>query len=197
MCFYNKIIGNWSRNILHGKRSEWQMNLRVFPKGYFAGYSKSQQTSPVTSLTFFHEMKKGICNGPATIFINEKRVCRSTFSDCIEIVRSPEHPVGKDNLLSTDRAIVNCLLVLVSIICFLMTLLMPDIGTIWLIIGSILYIIQLIEVLFSQTTQLLRQEATWEDLELFRAWFYELKKSRPVLTFSYTPSHEQAKILAQ
>ena len=40
MCYYNQIVGNWSRSILHGKRNEWHMNLRVFPKGYFAGYSK-------------------------------------------------------------------------------------------------------------------------------------------------------------
>ena len=97
-------------------------------------------------------MKKGILNGPATIYINDKRVCRTSFSDTLEVIRSPKHPVGKENLISTDRAIINCLLVLSSIICFLMTLLMPDIGSIWLVFGSVLYIVQLIEVLFSRTT---------------------------------------------
>jgi len=49
MCYYNKIIGNWSRSILHGKRIEFQMNLKVFPSGYYAGYLKK---NAVTGLTF-------------------------------------------------------------------------------------------------------------------------------------------------
>ena len=122
MCYYSKIIGNWSRSILHGKRIEFEMNLKVFPSGYYAGYLK---TNAVTGLTFQHEVKKGILNGPATIYINEKRVCRTTFNDTIEVIKSPNHPVGKENLISTDRAVVNCLLVLSSITCFLMTLVMP------------------------------------------------------------------------
>lgn len=36
-CYYNQIVGNWSRGILHGKRIEFQMNLQVFPIGYYAG----------------------------------------------------------------------------------------------------------------------------------------------------------------
>ena len=35
LCFYNRISGSWSRGILHGKRIQFDMNLDVFPKGYF------------------------------------------------------------------------------------------------------------------------------------------------------------------
>ena len=39
-CYYNYIIGNWSRGILHGKRVEFRMNLDIFPIGYYASYFK-------------------------------------------------------------------------------------------------------------------------------------------------------------
>ena len=38
-CYYNKISGNWSRNILHGKRIEYRMNLNVFPVGYYSNFA--------------------------------------------------------------------------------------------------------------------------------------------------------------
>ena len=41
-CYYNSIIGTWSRGILHGKRVEYRMNLEVFPRGYYASYLKSR-----------------------------------------------------------------------------------------------------------------------------------------------------------
>ena len=41
LCFYNQIVGNWSRGILHGKRIEYRMNLAVFPIGYYQSYIDS------------------------------------------------------------------------------------------------------------------------------------------------------------
>ena len=36
-----------------------------------------------------------------------------------------------------------------------------------------------------------------DDLALFRLWFYELKKCRPVLTFHFAPTLEQAEVLRE
>ena len=36
LCFYNQIIGNWSRGILHGKRLEFRMNMNDIPAGYYS-----------------------------------------------------------------------------------------------------------------------------------------------------------------
>ena len=33
-CYYKQMMGHWSRGIIHGKRTEIQMNLSVFPSGY-------------------------------------------------------------------------------------------------------------------------------------------------------------------
>ena len=79
-CYYNKIIGNWSRNILHGKRIEYLMNLSVFPIGYYASYQR-QKGKPVDNLSIVQEMKKGIANGASTIMINNEKVCKTSFSD--------------------------------------------------------------------------------------------------------------------
>ena len=73
-------------------------------------------------------MKKGIMNGAATIFVNEKRVCRTNFSDHFEFVRSAEHPVGSANMITTDRAFVNCIMMLSTIICFMMAHIFPNLS---------------------------------------------------------------------
>lgn len=185
-------MGTWYRGILHGKRIETKMNLKVFPKGYY-----SQTHKDVKSVHFVQEMKKGVANGPASLFINEKRVCRTQFSDKIEIIKSKNHPVGKANLMSTDRAALNCILVLVSAICFLLVSVLPEQSSFWVIIGGVLYLVQLVEVFLSQTTSLLLGQSAWDDLELFRFWFYELKKSRPKLSFSFTPTKDQDAILCE
>ena len=39
--------------------------------------------------------------------------------------------------------------------------------------------------------------STWDDLELFRLWFYELKKCRPMVTFAFKPTKEQGKIMKE
>ena len=191
-CYYEQIVGTWSRGILHGKRIEYRMNLDVFPKGYYANTYNDAK-----SVHIVQEIKKGVSNGPATLFVNEKKVCRTRFSDQIEFVRSRSHPVGKDNLISTDRAALNCVLVLASIICFLLLVLLPDQRVLWVCLGGFLYIAQLIEVFLSQTVGLLWSRNSWDDLDLFRLWFYELKKSRPKLTFSFTPTAAQVKVLAE
>ena len=78
-----------------------------------------------------------------------------------------------------------------------MTLVLPDLTTIWLSVFGFLYIIQLIEVYFSQTKKLLMEQDSWDDLEVFRLWFYELKKCRPELTYQFTPTEYQIGVLAE
>ena len=190
-CYYNQLLGNWSRGIPHGKRIETKMNMRVFPRDYYAGRKKIQ------SLSIVHEMKKGIMNGQATIFVNDKRVCRTNFSDHFEFIKSPNHPVGSDNLITTDRAVVNCILVLTTIISFLLTLVYPDLAPLWLTLGIVLYSLQLLEVYLCQTTKLVKYSASWDDLNVFRDWFSELKKCRPMLKFIYKPSLEQIAVLQE
>jgi len=70
LCFYNEIIGNWSRGILHGKRIEYRMNLEVFPVGYYEAYLGKNKK--IESLSIVSETKRGVFNGPATILINDK-----------------------------------------------------------------------------------------------------------------------------
>ena len=84
-------------------------------------------------------MKKGIANGPAVISINDKRICKTSFSDHVEFVKSSNHPVGKSNLISTDRALLNCMLGLLFIICLVLIRSMPDIAILWIIISLIIY----------------------------------------------------------
>ena len=62
------------------------MNLNVFPKSYYSGVDQDKEQ--VASLKIIYEMKRGVFNGPATIFINEKKVCRTSFSDQIEFIKS-------------------------------------------------------------------------------------------------------------
>ena len=47
-CYYRQIIGTWSRGILHGKRIEFQMNLQVFPEGYYAGSFRSNHVKSLS-----------------------------------------------------------------------------------------------------------------------------------------------------
>lgn len=55
------------------------MNLNVFPKSYYTGID--QRKSEVKSLKIIYEMKRGVFNGPAMIFINDQKVCKTNFSD--------------------------------------------------------------------------------------------------------------------
>lgn len=100
-------------------------------------------------------MKRGVFNGPATIFINEQKVCKTAFQDKIEVIRSYDHPVGRENLISNDRAALNCILVLVSVCSLVMISAMPDLAPVWIIIAILGQAAQLLEVALSQTTQLL------------------------------------------
>ena len=90
LCFYDHIYGTWSRGILHGKRIEYKMNLNVFPKGYYTNAAiddeKVQKKNLVKSLSFTFEMKRGVFNGTAVISINDKKVCKTKFSDQIEFI---------------------------------------------------------------------------------------------------------------
>ena len=77
----------------------------------------------------------------ATIFVNEKRICRTAFSDHFEFIKSPDHPVGPSNLITTDRAVINCLIMLTAIISFMMTIVVPELTPVLVSIGFLLYVI--------------------------------------------------------
>ena len=87
-------------------------------------------------------------------------------------------------------------MVLVSILCLMMVLVLPDLAMVWLSVFGVLYLAQLIEVFLSSTRKLLSEQSSWDDLEVFRLWFYELKKCRPVLTYQFTPTEQQITIMA-
>ena len=180
--------------MLHGRRIETQMNLNVFPCSYYSATSDKNQT---TSLIFQQEVSNGIQSGLATIFINEKRVCRSTFQDHFEFIKSSNHPVGADNLITTDRAVLNCILVLFTSIIFLLRLVNPELTSVWFTVGAILYVVQLFEVYFSQTAKLVSLSTAWNDLDLFREWFFELKKCRPTLNYSFSLTEDQTAVLRE
>ena len=101
--YYDSIYGSWARGTLHGKRIETNLNLEVFPKGYYNNKS-------IKSISFTQEVRKGIFTGPCSISINGKRVCQTKFADQIELVNVWNHPVGKRNIITTDWAALNCLL---------------------------------------------------------------------------------------
>ena len=123
------------------------MNLDVFPVGYYQNFVK-RKNRPIKSLQILHEMKKGIMNGPATIIIDEKKVCKTSFTDNIEHIKSSNHPVGKQNLISKDGALINCLLVVFSFISMIMIIIVPDAAIAWISIGLVLYIVQVVEAFF-------------------------------------------------
>lgn len=66
------------------------MNLDVFPKGYYTNaLIDDEQTlnkNKVKSLSITFEIKRGVFNGTAAISINEKKVCKTKFSDQIEFI---------------------------------------------------------------------------------------------------------------
>ena len=162
------------------------MNLRVFPAGYLNAYTDREEG--VKSLSIVNEMKRGILNGPATILVNEKKICKTSFSDQIEFMRSKNHPIGPGNMITNDRAAINFVLVLLVLTCLFLAALSPENKTLWIVLSIVVYALQWLEVFFCQTTQLLQAKEAWDDLELFKKWFYELKRCRPVLTFSFSPT---------
>lgn len=93
------------------------MNMKVFPWGYCKGLSY-----PIKSLSIFGEVRKGITNGAARVVVNNRTVCHTNFQDLIEIIHASQHPVGRDNHITTDRAWLNCLFVASSILCLIAAL---------------------------------------------------------------------------
>jgi hypothetical protein len=62
---------------------------------------------------------------------------------------------------------------------------------IFIVLGVLLYIAQIFESCFSQTFKLVWQSPSWEDFNVFKIWFIELKKCRPLIKFTYSPNSEQ------
>ena len=102
--YYKQITGSWSRGILHSKRTEMRTNLDVFPIGYLQNY----KNKAIKHLTFVAEVKKGIFNGPATIYVNGKKLCKTKFYDCVEMISAWNHPIGRNNFFTSDLAALNC-----------------------------------------------------------------------------------------
>ena len=100
-------------------------------------------------------------------------------------------------MISNDRAVVNSILVLLCLSSLFMATLMPGSYSVWVLISILFYLAQWVEVGLCQTTKLLWRKGAWDDLELFRKWFYELKKCRPILIFTLTPTKEQTVILKE
>lgn len=167
------------------------MNLSVFPRGYYKGIK-----STVKSLSIFGEVRKGINCGAARVVVDDKTVCLTNFQDLIEIITSHNHPVGRDNHITSDRAWLNCLLVVMAIASFIVASFAESAvrsGAIGL--GCFLYLVQLAEAIFSSTTVLLWKSPSWEDFSVFKSWFFELKKFRPAISFRYVPTPEQRRQL--
>ena len=151
--YYKQITGSWSRGILHSKRTEMRTNLDVFPIGYLQNY----KNKAVKHLTFVAEVKKGIFNGPATIYVNGKKLCKTKFYDCVEMISAWNHPIGRNNFFTSDLAALNCILGAASVICFAMSFIMEENHMIWLLSGVLVYCLQLIEFCLSQTNKLFWQ----------------------------------------
>ena len=49
----------------------------------------------------------------------------------------------------------------------------------------------------SETFRLTRYSSSWDDLNVFRDWYHELKKCRPMVNFSFTPTRDQAMVLQE
>jgi hypothetical protein len=117
----------------------------------------------------------------------------------IEIISTSKHPVGRDNHITTDRAWLNCLLGALSLVCLIAAIFGSDLEDrkiasilkpVLFCLSALFYIAQLIEGCLSATTAFLWRSPTWEDFSMFKMWFFELKKFRPVINFSYAPSAE-------
>lgn len=118
-------------------------------------------------------------------------ITRSHFHDLIELP-SASHPVGRQNLITSDFAWLNCLLSLAAATTLVFGLQVSiDLGvssTTLLCLALVMYCLQILEfVVLSQTIKTLFSKQSWLDFESFKIWFYELKRSRPVLTFEYKP----------
>lgn len=119
-------------------------------------------------------------------------MCTTNFFDLIEIMPSYGHPVGRHNTITLDNAVVNILMSLLSIGFLLIGVSGVALPAFFYGIAAIAYLVQLLEtILYSSTLRTLWQQNKWIDFEVFKVWFYELKKCRPKLTFVYEPTQEE------
>ena len=90
--------------------------------------------------------------------VNNKPVCHTNFQDLIEIIQTNNHPIGRNNYFTTDRAWLNCLLAALSIIFFVLAAFTPYIKNedankvikpLAVGAGVVLYCVMLIETWFS------------------------------------------------
>ena len=125
-------------------------NLEVFPVGYLQNF----KNKVVKHLTFVAEVKKGLFNGPATIYVNGKKLCKTKFYDCVEMISAWNHPVGRNNFFTSDLAALNFVLGASSMICIAMSFIIEEYSLILLISGVLLYVLQLFELCLSQTNKL-------------------------------------------
>jgi len=66
---------------------------------------------------------------------------------------------------------------------------------IYTLLAFVLYATQLVEFCLSATNRMLWRQGSWEDFKVFKMWFQELKKCRPAVKFSYTPSAEHTALI--
>ena len=84
-------------------------------------------------------------------------------------------------MITTDRAALNFTLAIISIICIMLAVFMEDVAVLWRLLFVVLYLLQLLEALTSQTFKLLWNSDNFDDLDNFRKWFAEIKKCRPIV----------------
>ena len=84
-------------------------------------------------------------------------------------------------MITTDRAALNFTLAIISIICIMLAVFMENVAPLWKLLFVVLYLLQLLEALTSQTFKLLWNCDQMDDLDNFRKWFAEIKKCRPVV----------------
>lgn len=117
--------------------------------------------------------------------VDGKPVCKTKFSDLIEIMGGPKiHPVGRHNQITRDRAFLNfALSFLAMTFSILGALDLHTASAVYLFFAIIFYFAQLIEAWRSSTMRTLWQQNKWIEFNVFKVWFHELKKCRPVLKF--------------
>ena len=79
--YYHSVSGTWVRGMLHGKRVDYNLNLKVFPKGYYCHSMSESTLKSIKSFKISTEVRKVIMNGPASIILNGKKLCSTRLQD--------------------------------------------------------------------------------------------------------------------
>ena len=56
-------------------------------------------------------------------------------------MKSKNHPIGVENNITNDRAVLNCALIFLFLTCIFLSTLSPDYQTFWVTLGIIFYLV--------------------------------------------------------